>query len=150
MVKCTRWAEWTNLEKTRMLPWSNAVGILNAKGEGRDPRLQDNEVEKVAERCLWSIRTLLTDAEALENQYGLRPATKGTATIWSKDALSTNSLSIFRASYKRFCVRFAGSHGRVSTLSKAKWAIHDKPNFEALVQDLRNLVDGLMQVVQIK
>lgn len=139
-----------DVEKTRILLWANAIGILNSKSEGRDPQLQDDEVEKSVERCLWSIRTLLTDAEGLQNQYGLRPATEGSTSRAPKDLPSANGVAMFRASYNRFCVRYSGSQGRVSALSKEKWTIYDKPKFEILVNDLRGLVDGLIQVVQVK
>lgn len=47
-------------------------------------------------------------------------------------------------------MRFAGNQGRSTLVMRTRWAIHDKTKFEGLIHHLKDLVDGLNQVVLVK
>jgi hypothetical protein len=139
-----------DIEKTRLLIWGNNVGILKPEGEGRVEDLNHSEIPELIGRCLEKIKSLLSDTDKLQSLYGLRPSTGAHRGARSHSILSVNSMIDFKTSYRRFCARFAGSLGRSSLAMRTRWAIHDKTKFEGLVNHLKDLVDGLNEVVLVK
>src|SRR5579871_283131 len=132
-----------DLEKTRLLIWGNSVGVLRTKDEpeGRAAELDDAQKVQVIARCLDGVKSLLSDADKLQGRYGLQKATSKRTK--NSGLVSSNSMNIFKTSYSRFWVRFAKDKNKASVLSRTKWAIHDKANFEGLINDLKDLIDGL-------
>jgi hypothetical protein len=140
-----------DLEKTRLLIWGNAVGVLKAEGEGRIIELNDGQRVELIGRCLESMKNLLLDADKLQRDYGLQSTTQiHTQVSRSSNILSKNSMSLFKTSYRRFWARFAGDQARTTLVSRTKWAIHDKARFEGLIIHLKDLIDGLNQVLPVK
>ena len=60
-----------DLEKTRLLIRGNAVGIVD-DADGSSSQIGDVCKRKLVERCLESIRSLLTDTDKLREIYGLQ------------------------------------------------------------------------------
>jgi Prion-inhibition and propagation len=139
-----------DVEKTCFLIWGNAVGVLKPDGEGRIAELNNSHKAGLIERCLGSIKSLLSDTDELQNLYGLRSSTGSDKDSRSHSTLSVNSMSVFKTSYRRFCARFAGSQSRSTVTMRTRWAIHDNPKFEGLVHHLKDLIDGLNQVILVK
>ena len=138
-----------DLEKTRLLIWGNTAGIMDDTN-GRSSELGDIGIRKLVERCLESIRCLLTDSEKLQQKYGLQLTTGMEPKVGRyKNFLSTTSMNVFRTSYKRFQSRSSEEQGRPTLLSRTKWAIHDKVKFESLINHLKDLLDGLNQVLPV-
>ena len=61
-----------DLEKTRMLIWGNAVGILKAEDEGRAVELSEPSTSTLVGRCLERVQSLLSNTEDLQKAYGLK------------------------------------------------------------------------------
>ena len=139
-----------DVEKTRLLIWGNAVGVLKPKDEGRVLELNDSQKVELIERCLESIKLLLSDTDKLQSLYGLRSIADAVKGSRSLSILSTNSMSVFRTSYLRFSARFAGIQSRSTLARRTRWAVHDKTKFEGLVNHLKDLIDGLNQIVPVK
>lgn len=138
-----------DVEKTRLLIWGNAVGILNPEGEGRVSELNNSHVGSLIERCLESIKFLLSDADDLQNVYGLRHLVDEENGPQHPAILSVNSMSVFKASYRRFWARFAGKLSRSTLAMRTRWSIYDKKKFEQLIGCLRGLINGLYQIVSM-
>jgi len=140
-----------DLEKTRLLIWGNAHGIMKADDEGRAVELSQAPKAELIGKCLERIQSLLSDTVKFQKTYGLRSSAKveGRAGNTS-DIVSANSMNIFKTSYRRFWVRFASNKSRPSLLTRTRWAIHDKAKFEGLIVHLRDLVDGLSEVLPVK
>lgn len=139
-----------DIEKTRLLIWGNAVGILKVDDKERARELQDLTKVETIEKCLDQIKTLFIGTDKLEKEYGLKPATPHEATLESGfDSLSKNSMDVFKTSCRRFLVRKVASSARHSLISKTKWAIHNKAKFEGLRGHLKDFIDGLHEVILI-
>jgi hypothetical protein len=140
-----------DLEKTRLLTWGNAVGVLKAEDDGRAVELSEAQKTELVGRCLERIKSLLSNTDKFQNTYGLRASAGAEAKgSRSSNIVSRNSMNIFKTSYRRFWVRLASNQSRSSLLMKTKWAIHDKSKFEGLIVHLRYLIDGLNQVLPVK
>ena len=68
------------IEKTRLLIWGEAVGILESVDGTRDPQLHKTKVRPTIEIILVCIKMLFTDAENLKSKYGLQQI-----GIWSEN-----------------------------------------------------------------
>lgn len=142
-----------DVEKTRLLIWGNAVGVLKPEGDGRVSELNDSQKAILIGRCLESIKSLLSDTDKFQNLYGLQSTTdteKNPQSHRSHNILSINSMSVFRTSYRRFWARFAGSQSHPTLVKRTRWAIHDKTKFEGLINHLKDLIDGLNQVALVR
>jgi Prion-inhibition and propagation len=139
-----------DLEKTRLLIWGNSVGVLRTRDEpeGRVAELDDVPKVQLITRCLNGVKSLLSDADKLQGRYGLQKATGKQAK--NSGLVSSNSMNVFKASYSRFWVRFAKDENKASVLSRTRWAIHDKTNFEGLINNLKDLIDGLNEVLPVQ
>jgi len=139
-----------DLEKTRLLIWGNAVGVLKDVPEERTPGLDDPIKVDSISGCLKCIKSLLSDADKLQKEYGLHAAqnteSKGDKNV---DFVSSNSMNIFKISYKRFWARNSATQDKAGVLSKTKWAIHNKASFEGLIVHLKDFIDGLYQVIPV-
>jgi hypothetical protein len=133
-----------DIEKTRLLAWGNSVAILDENQ--RNDLLDNQETLDVVQRCLKSIEGLLTDSEKLRS-YGVRNAEMPQNR--SIEYLSSNSMNIFEIAYRRFRIRHASSGFRPTLASRAKWAIYEQPKFGQLINDLKDLIDGLYQIMNI-
>jgi hypothetical protein len=138
-----------DVEKTRLLIWGNAVGVLKPEGEGRVADLNNSQKTELIGRCLDSIKSLLSDTDKFQNLYGLRSAGDIEKNARNHIILSSNSMSVFKTSYRRFWARFAGNQSRSTLAMRTRWAIHDKTKFEGLVHHLKDLIDGLNEVVLV-
>jgi hypothetical protein len=140
-----------DLEKTRLLIWGNAVGVLKADGEGRIIELNDAQRVELISRCLESMKNLLSDTDKLQKVYGLQSTAQTNTHVGRRsNIVSKNSMNLFKTSYRRFWARFAGDQARTTLASRTRWAIHDKARFEGLITHLKDLVDGLNQVLPVK
>ena len=138
-----------DVEKTRLLIWGNAVGVLEPEGEGRVADLNNSQKAKVIGRCLDKIKSLLSDTDKFQNVYGLRSAGDIEKNARNHSILSSNSMNVFKTSYRRFWARFAGNQSRSTLAMRTRWAIHDKTKFEGLIHHLKDFIDGLNQVVLV-
>ncbi|KAI3318915.1 hypothetical protein HD806DRAFT_510376 [Xylariaceae sp. AK1471] len=136
-----------DIEKTRLLVWGNESGIFSM--DRWHSNLHNQSTVTLLERILTQIEELLTDAEKLR-LYGLRvPETPLGETI---DYVSSNSLAIFRASSSRFWTRNASRLSttvRRSVIARTRWAIYEREKFQGLVNDVKEFVDAVYDLVPV-
>jgi hypothetical protein len=128
-----------DIQRARLVIWSDAVKLFR----------QNSEVwhfESEIRRSLLCIYDLLTNSEKLRSRYGL-----GVSTLSNTNPLcrlvSSNSMNVFNVAYARFRARAKLLQQETSVVSKAGWAIHDRQKFEILITDLKELIDGLKELV---
>ena len=123
-------------QQERLLVWGDLAGIGNGGHHGLGPDLENNEnIQALTKRCLISIQSLLEDTEILKSKYGLRAYTPASDSA-SHSGISSNAL-------KRFRLRLKRQPQGLTVLDKTRWAIHDEAKFQRLVEDIRDLIDGL-------
>ena len=137
-----------DLEKTRLLVWGNAAGILEEFGDGRSPLLQDEHMLDSLNKILEQIELLFTGTEELQQRYGFQPARDTTTEVQPDEVfVSPRSMDAFRRSYRKFFSRFKPNRTRPNMASKTRWAIRDKDSFEVMIGHIRDFVDGLNKLL---
>ncbi|GAB1319686.1 hypothetical protein MFIFM68171_09896 [Madurella fahalii] len=139
-----------DVEKARLVSWGNAVGIARALNNGRDAILNDPAIEATIRSVLESIRLLLTDSKRLQDKYAVEELYEPAqiTDVLQLDLISSTSLSIFRRSYNRLCNR-AKHQPQIGITKRVSWAIRDREKFDELIRDLREFVDGLVDLAPI-
>ena len=132
-----------DIEKTRLLVWGKTVGLLDPSIHHRSSVLSNDETIDLLQRLLRNIESLLTDTDKLVKSYGL---TKQTQVGWEIDFVSCSSMVLFRRAFKRFWLRNSSVMSKPNLLSKIKWGIYKKENFQNFINDLKDLIDGLYEI----
>jgi hypothetical protein len=135
-----------SIEKRRLMIWGEAVGILRSD-QDRDKLLDEPVTHKLIERILTNIQRLFHDADALRSKYGLEKAS-------SKPPISTTTIdrsvicqSPFENSpFAQFQERVSSFHQRAGLMTKTRWAIRNNGKFIKLINNLKDLLDGLHQI----
>lgn len=129
-------------QQERLLIWGDLAGICSGEQHSVGP-ISENEHKRqdLTKRCLDSIRHLLKDTETLKSKYGLRAYTPINDTA-PQSGISSNAL-------KRFRLRLGRQPQGPSILNKTRWAVHDETKFQKLVEDIRDLIDGLTTTVPV-
>ena len=137
-----------DVEKTKLLAWGDAMGILDPNNEDGVSKIRDIPI---IERLLEKIKGLLDNANDLREKYGAKlESWEGSTQLRVEDNLRQGTaLTLERirgvkivSRYSRFWKKFEG-FSRPAPLVKFVWAIQDESRFETLIDELRGLVDGL-------
>lgn len=138
-----------DIEKTRLLQWGHGVGLCSGDPQNGVPGLDSNQM---VERVLNCICLLLTDADKLRSKYGMETSEVSLSAPSGDMALASVSryrLLDFTKKYADFRRRIALRQKRTSTSAKMTWAICDSSRFALLVNDLREYINGLYEIVQV-
>ena len=141
-----------DVEKTRILQWGDAVGILSSDPRYRSQILDLSQIQPTIEKVLHCITMILTNADELRSKYGIRDDNQENDSNDPQTAiatLSTPRLHIFRTTYARFQSGITSQQKATSRLTKAKWAIRDREGFNNLIKDLQDFVDSLYNIVPV-
>jgi hypothetical protein len=139
-----------DFEKTQLLMWGNSSGILKVDIEERYTKFADLTVCKLVEAALNAIQALLSDANALQQRYGVQSTARPVKKLLiNPNDLSANNMNLFRTAWSRFCVRVVPERSGASTIARTRWAIHDKAKFADLLETLSTFVEKLHKVIPV-
>lgn len=133
-------------QKERLLTWGELVGISKTAEEGRNAEL-DTPKGDLVKRCLNSITSLCSDAETLQKNYGVQYMTGHSSPVDRNARLSSKRMALFRKAFQR--IAQTDARRQPGVLAMTRWAIHDKSKFETLTTHIRELVDGLHNLVPV-
>jgi hypothetical protein len=122
---------------------------VRALDDGRSAILEDEPAVQVIKRGLGSIHVLLTDSQQLRDRYDMCevPESSHGTTLRYMELVSPTSMTIFCRSYTRLCNRIITNNSRVPASNRVIWAIQDREKFAGLVDNLQDLVDGLVTLL---
>ena len=135
------------VEKTRLLIWGRAVGLLETD-EARRYRPDSPLVQPVIERILSCILLIFTDTEQLTSRYGAiqygHECTKFTYN--GRHGIGLISRAKFKESFEQFRSKILLNQSQTGLGQKGRWALHDRSKLTTLIDDLRQFTDGLWAV----
>jgi hypothetical protein len=136
------------IQKCRLQIWGDFVGVADPdqSAELRDVLRQTMALDAQIRLCLENIKLLFTDSERLIKDYGLEAAVSGSDTNQEQHLLDDEVSNL--ASKLELCLPFRPRlQARTQKRQRFLWAIRDKDRFIALVEDVRDFVDGLYDVI---
>ena len=129
------------VEKMRLLIWGEAAGIQDGRSRYGN-NLDKPHVKKLVEDIMLQLNLLLDDSSALEKRYGLqaRLIAEGPSNEVARPGTLQDTFEIRFAKLK---ISISTRQKKAKIQEKVKWAIRDKDCFQGLVDDARQLIDGL-------
>ncbi|KAL8895578.1 MAG: hypothetical protein Q9207_008111 [Kuettlingeria erythrocarpa] len=132
-----------DIEKARFLIWGDSVGLSSNDDEARSTKLDSPLCRPIVEQTLNCIQLLFTDTQELSERYGLKPSEFPNTVSAGEPSCGFKRSSRFRVSYDRFKARIQANQQQVCASKKVRWAIRDRKKFGCLVEDTRQLINGL-------
>jgi hypothetical protein len=142
-----------DVRKARFLQWGDGVGLLQDAQDGRHPHLDSPSLRPAVERVLHCIEMLLTDTECFKSKYGLREMLEQELHDWESITgviVSEHRRNLFRDSYARFQGRMKKQQKEKSMITKTKWAIVGRSEFQSLVSDLDEMIEDLYKLIPVQ
>lgn len=140
-VLCTKY----EVEKERFLIWGDAAGICNTDKPHQNS-LDRKWISSVTDQILLTLKLLFEDTAKLQSRYGLRPIKSVDLPESGQDFLKTWHFQSFRRHFAAFQARIVRDQKQQSFIRKVRWAVTDQKKFLALVEDIRQLIDGLQEI----
>ena len=97
-------------------------------------------------RCLEGIRQALTKSSDLIGKYGL-VHTDPEDGVKDNCMLPASRIDKLRSSFGPWLTEVKTASGGPSVLDRVRWSIRDKEKFTILLEDLRDFIDGLHNIV---
>ncbi|KAK1757885.1 hypothetical protein QBC47DRAFT_459326 [Echria macrotheca] len=95
------------------------------------------DIRPTVEKALNHLCSLLAKADVITERYELKEEET------QIERSSSNGLAIFRQKFESFRRSIRRNQKQKSTWKVTRWAVHDLPKFRALVEEIRDLIDGL-------
>jgi hypothetical protein len=125
--------------ETAILLWGESAGLVSRRASTSRPYLEELDngyVRPTVLKSLASIRCLLQQFKVYESRYGL----KNDAT------LSLVNISGLREIDSRFSAQTSKNQKQESLKTATRWAVFDASKVKDTIEQLKSLVDGLVDV----
>ncbi|KAH6869266.1 prion-inhibition and propagation-domain-containing protein [Thelonectria olida] len=137
-------------EHENFIIWGEKHGVLKPSGDqDRNPELDSPDKAEKISKALELIRTLLSDAKALRDTYGVTTTTNSSdAPPQDRQDESYPSNSGLKR-LKWLSKRLGPGKQGPSLIEKTRWAINDKNKFGQLIDHIRDLVERLYKILPV-
>ena len=137
VIMRTTLKSWLQIEKIRLLIWGSLVGL-----------------DGLASKCVGPLTLyieagvslqIFANSKELVSRYGLQAREDADATCPLQLLSTPGSVSSprIKAMLSVFSISDEANQSGIDIRERARWAIHDRSKFVLLVQDLKDLIDGL-------
>lgn len=144
-----------NIERCKLFTWGEAMGLtgVNAAATERQHLLDSSPFKDLIKETLATILELFCDAKKLQDSYGckeegryaIRPPQASTPKA-SHDPIDhlAGAFSNFKTPIDLALPPLASK----GAMRKARWIIHDKKKFGALVMEVKTFIEGLQEITK--
>jgi hypothetical protein len=137
-----------DFEHERFVAWGEINGFSKTRNDDHNPRLDNQQKTDLVKRGLESIQSLFANSNRLQTDYGVHHIDKPSITESTPKFPGSFGLTRFRKSLL-LPNKGSDSEKKPSVLLRTKWAIHDKAKFETLISDIRDLVNGIYNILPV-
>ena len=130
-----------NVEKCRLYVWGQAMGL--SRPSRRKP-LDECPFQATVKESLDFILEVFNDSHKIKDKYGC----KEFARSMQIDNEGSEMIKKFSAPFKNFKIRGAMRGKQPDMLKKAQWVVHDRKKFQLLIQEVKELIDGLQDITK--
>ncbi|PNP86082.1 hypothetical protein FNYG_01138 [Fusarium nygamai] len=143
-----------DVEKMLFLQWSDRVGLLDS--DNANALLRNSDTRQIISPVLESVKTLLSEGQALQRDYGLKRVDIIKSASGHTDVESGHqAASSFR--FRRFIKQFeelkfksdTDRHSNFKVTKQFRWIIVDKEKFNSLIDHLSYFNTSLNNLIPI-
>lgn len=129
-----------SLQRIRLVLWGESLGLVPGPKGKRIPynkAVDRPDIRPAIASSLNHLQLLLGKADVVTDRYELKDGGKAVQVMPAK------GLMIFRERFEAFRGRIRKNQKDKSAWAVTRWSIHDSAKFEALINKIRDLMDGL-------
>lgn len=130
-----------DVSRLRFTRWGYSVGLGNGSTTVKDIAASENEI-KIAHQLLSSIKETFEEVQKASKRYE-KTAKSSTLEVFDE---STALDGIFQRLHTSMRKAAVARQSKTNILSKAAWAIYHKKRFDTMVEEIKELVDSLIQL----
>ncbi|KAK7947064.1 uncharacterized protein PG986_011385 [Apiospora aurea] len=144
---CTR----LSLERVRLALWGETLGLLPSWPDQK-PQVPYNhaidreDIQPSIVACLCQLLDLLTKANVITERYALDCTPLSTQAYSQEVTQTPRGMLVLRDSFQKFKERIRKNQKQKPVWKVTRWSIHDCAQFEALVDKVHKLLDGLESI----
>ncbi|KAK8071397.1 ubiquitin-conjugating enzyme E2-16 kDa [Apiospora hydei] len=144
---CTR----LSLERVRLALWGETLGLMPSWPDQK-PQVPYNhaidreDIQPSIVACLCQLLDLLTRADVITERYALDCTPLSTQAYSQEVTQTPRGMLVLRDSFQKFKERIRKNQKQKSVWKVTRWSIHDCAQFEALVDKVHKLLDGLESI----
>jgi len=128
------------VEQCRLYQLGETIGLAGNEPEASSSGIDSSPFRSLIIQILNAINLLFDDAEKIENRYGC---------VLSSSSQRAQALTLRLEESFDIFMKGLETRQKTATLTrKARWIIKDKNKFSILISDLRDLVDGLLEITK--
>lgn len=131
-----------NVEKCRLYVWGQAMGLSRPSRHSHRRPLDDCPFQNTVKESSHLILQMSNDSSKIKDKYGC----KEFAESMQIDHDGSDIIRKFAAPFKHFKVRGAPRGTQPNALQKAQWVVRDRKKFQLLIQEAKELIDGLQDI----
>ncbi|KAK8024571.1 ubiquitin-conjugating enzyme E2-16 kDa [Apiospora rasikravindrae] len=139
-----------SLQRIRLALWGETLGLLPSLPERRrvpyNSAIDREDIKPSITASLHQLLNLLTKAEVITERYALECTSFSAHSYEEEVAETPRGMLVLRDSFQRFKERIRKNQKQKSVWKVTRWSIHDYAQFEALVENIRKLLDGLESI----
>jgi hypothetical protein len=139
-----------NIEKCRLYTWGEAMGLTAVAASEQKLSLESALFQSLVRDALEIIIQLLQDSEKIKSRYGC--VELKSLTSQHQESLETDAIVDLAASFSEFSIcnesKLPFTSYKMKLASRTRWAIRDKKSFTVLIEEVKNLVDGLRDITK--
>ncbi len=137
-----------NIERCRLYTWGEAMGLTTVPQRGQKSPLNKVPLGVLVKDTLDAIMSLFQDSERLRSRYGCKEI-KLIANRPPDNDYDGDPIIDLAATFSNYHVTsqpLKATSKNAKTITKIRWAVHDRKKFTELIHELKSLVDGLQSI----
>ncbi|KAF5585587.1 hypothetical protein FPCIR_8300 [Fusarium pseudocircinatum] len=126
-----------DVEKMLFLQWSDRVGLLKQDSADANAVLCNPDTRQIVSRVLESVRSLLSEGQALQRDYGLKRVDESAESTTGYQGASSFRFRKFLKQFEELKLKSdTDRHSNLTVTKQFRWIIVDKEKFNSLIDHL--------------
>ncbi|KAK8102152.1 mapkkk cascade protein kinase regulator ste50 [Apiospora sp. TS-2023a] len=140
-----------SLQRIRLALWGETLGLLpSPPGQTRrvpyNRAMDRRDIKPSIVASLQQLLNLLTKADVITGRYALESTSAADQAYEQEVTQTPRGMLVLRDSFQRFKERVRKNQKQKSVWNVTRWSVRDYAQFEALVDQIRKLLDGLESI----
>ncbi|KAK8004811.1 ubiquitin-conjugating enzyme E2-16 kDa [Apiospora arundinis] len=138
-------------QRIRLALWGETLGLLPSPSDRRrqvpyNAAIDREDIRPSIVACLCQLCDLLAKADVVTERYALESTASSGHAYLQEMTQTPRGMLVLRDSFQKFKERVRKNQKQKSAWEVTRWSVHDCARFEALVDKIRKLLDGLESI----
>ncbi|KAK8067464.1 ubiquitin-conjugating enzyme E2-16 kDa- variant 1 [Apiospora saccharicola] len=140
-----------SLQRVRLALWGESLGLLPSSPDQTrqvpyNYAIDREDIKPCIVAALHQLQNQLSKADVITERYALESTSAADQAYEQEVTQTPRGMLVLRDSFQKFKERVRQNQKQKSVWKVTRWSIHDYAQFEALVDQIRKLLDGLESI----